>query len=347
MDDQNCPICFEKLTFPTSSCENGHTFHRHCIFSWNQSNLACPICRTRYYPPAHEEYCAFRYYQNPSPAEAEKIININPWQIRHVKPEDFPDHYEKLWDLAVSRAPPVIKFRTMPPKELRMKAILLSPVSVVLLEETSLEELVFAFFTNKQILSSLLVKINLLTVYEKIIFALIAINVDVENVKFFDMQVAYDYAFSLNPESVVHFKNITLKTCETVLVKCRKMLPHCMSRLPICLWFDMLRKKPSLIQHYFKSDLSVVLFALKCNLRAFFYLNYKHRIAPKVVEFVLTKSRGKFIKYVPQNFINCKKSISSDRQNLKLISSPSRKARAWMRSLKVDHVGEKTTASCS
>lgn len=329
---ETCCICLENLFFPTSTCENGHSFHKHCILNWNQTNLDCPICRSRYYPAEKEEYCALRYYKNPTLEEIDKILKINPWQIKHLKKEQYPGDYDELWLKLVSITPSVIKVYPDPPLNLRCLALTLNPETITCFSPTFME-FVYAFHLKPSILQSILPHFPNFENWQQIIFVILVVRENVKNIRFFNLQVGFDYALSINPNSIMLFRTITIATCRLVLKKYKKLVPYCLNRASKQIWKILLHEKYSLIQHYYNVDIDIIMYALKINLKAFFYLNYKHKITLKIIEYVLTKSRGNFIKYIPQNLTNCKIAYSKNANCLKLIKKPSRSALKWINSL--------------
>ena len=44
-DNDNCPICIEKMEGDKVQLPCGHQFHKNCIDQWMQSNETCPYCR--------------------------------------------------------------------------------------------------------------------------------------------------------------------------------------------------------------------------------------------------------------------------------------------------------------
>ena len=48
LDLKECCICLEKLDY-SIVLECKHSFHTHCILSWFEKELSCPLCRSRVY----------------------------------------------------------------------------------------------------------------------------------------------------------------------------------------------------------------------------------------------------------------------------------------------------------
>ena len=330
-----CAICLEPLKFPISRCENNHEYHRVCILSWNQKNLACPVCRSTYYPVDKEDCATLRSYKNPTVEEIKQVLSVNPLQIRHLQREMVSElDYEKLWLQVISNMPTVIQYRRDAPARLRNFAISLCPKAVLYLENPSFWEILLALELDSSIWPNVASKNFNFTPQQLKIIMVIVLRSNPTNIKFFDSQEAYDFAFELDKNSLYFFTKITFTTCMTIIKNHKSLIPYCMLKITRSVWLKVLKVKPTMIQHYHGADLDIVLEVLRINLKAFFYLNYQHRVASRVINYVLFKSRGKYIKHVPQTLKNCKIAYKLNKSTIHLIHHPTKTVCQWMNSLK-------------
>ena len=335
MEADCCASCFEKLTFPISYCENNHSFHRSCILNWNLKNLACPVCRTKYYPPEKEDCASLRNFRNPSVEDYKKVITVNPLQIRYLDRANLSQlDYEILWLTAVTKMPSVIQQRADPPLRLRLYAIYLCPKTILNLD-ASFDESIYAISLDPGVAPEIISKFsNKFTLDQLAKLTVLAITNLPRNIKHFNNQFCYDYSLSLDPHNIYYFSEITFKTCLEVIDNHKNLIHYCLSRIKKPVWLDLLVVKNNLIKYYFGQDLDIVIHALRQNLSAFFYLNYLHRTSKKVIKFVLTKSKGRYIQHVSQNLITCKLAYKLNPKNLKFMTKPSKAVKKWIVSLK-------------
>jgi len=48
VEEEECPICINKLDSKIVRLTCGHTYHYHCIYEWFRKSATCPLCRTSF-----------------------------------------------------------------------------------------------------------------------------------------------------------------------------------------------------------------------------------------------------------------------------------------------------------
>jgi thiol-disulfide isomerase/thioredoxin len=79
-EEDNCPICIDKIIDNIKITNCNHKFHKHCLDEWLKYNNSCPYCRSEINKP---EPILTEFMNNMNQREAGNINYINSYYINN------------------------------------------------------------------------------------------------------------------------------------------------------------------------------------------------------------------------------------------------------------------------